>query len=132
MIRRATSSKRVIALKEGLLGGRAGSSSSESSFASTSSEINRHHRSLRGISSFSKNNANNAVKEVKKGTVKDSRSQRGIAGARKDASHSSLETSTTNKKKVLTKINNRGNERHLDIARRGKAAMPRSGDGDET
>ena len=129
MIRRATSSKRVIALKEGLLGGRAGSSSSESSFASTSSEINRHHRSLRGISSFSKNNANNnAVKEVKKGTVKDSRSQRGIAGARKDASHSSLETSTTNKKKVLTKINNRGNERHLDIARRGKAAIA-SGDG---
>ena len=46
------------------------------------------------------------MKEVKKGTVKDSRSQRGIAGARKDASHSSLETSTTNKKKVLTKINN--------------------------
>ena len=63
------------------------------------------------------------MKEVKKATVKDSRSQRGIAGARKYASNSSLET-TSHKKKVVAKINS-GNK-HLDIARRGKAAMPRA------
>ncbi len=62
------------------------------------------------------------MKEVKKASGKDARSQRGIAGVRKDASNSSLET-TSHKKKVVAKINS-GNK-HLDIARRGKAAMPR-------
>ena len=126
MIRRAMSSKRVLALKEGLLG-RASSSSSvaSSSFASTSSQqINRSITTKRGISSFSKNNSHSAVKEVKKATGKDSRSQRGIAGARKDASHSSLET-TSQKKKVVAKIKNSG-KKQLDIARRGKAAMPQA------
>ena len=125
MIRRATSSKRVLALKEGLLG-RASSSSSvaSSSFASTSSQHIINRSTKRGISSFSKNNShNNAVKEVKKATGKDSRSQRGIAGARKDASHSSLDA-TSAKKKVVAKIN--GGNKHLDIARRGKAAMPQA------
>jgi len=122
MIRRATTSKRVIALKEGLLGRVSSSSSvSTSSFASTSSQINRSTGKI-GISSFSKNNSN-AVKEVKKASGKDARSQRGIAGVRKDASNSSLET-TSHKKKVVAKINS-GNK-HLDIARRGKAAMPRA------
>ena len=63
------------------------------------------------------------MKEVKKATGKDSRSQRGIAGARKDASHSSLDA-TSAKKKVVAKIN--GGNKHLDIARRGKAAMPQA------